>query len=64
MSIFIHISEKNIGSNISFKNSKDKINIILAYNKYKRNKETYFTDLTTIDRNLIENSDATRYIKI
>ena len=55
---YFYTYRKNIGSNISFKNNKDKINIILAYNKYKRIKETYFTDLTTLDRNLIENSDA------
>ncbi len=55
---YFYTYRKNIGSNISFKNNKDKINIILAYNKYKRIKEAYFTDLTTLDRNLIENSDA------
>ena len=55
---YFYTYRKNIGSNISFKNNKDKINIILAYNKYKRIKETYFTDLITLDRNLIENSDA------
>ena len=33
---YFYTYRKNIGSNISFKNNKDKINIILAYNKYKR----------------------------
>lgn len=55
---FFYTLRENIGSNILFKNNEDKINIILAYNKYKRIRETYFTDLTTLDRTLIENNNS------
>ena len=48
----------NLGSNISFNNKDDKVKIMLAYNKYKREKETYYTDLTTLEKTLLINSSA------
>ena len=39
-------------------NSNDRVNILLAYNKYKREKETYYTDLTTINKTLVDDINA------
>ena len=48
----------NFGSDIKFQNLNDRVNILLAYNKYKREKETYYTDLTTLNKTLVDDINA------
>ena len=55
---YYHTYRTNFGSDIKFYNSNDRVNILLAYNKYKREKETYYTDLTTINKTLVDDINA------
>ena len=48
----------NLGSNINLKNDKNKVQILLAYNKYKRIKETLYKDLTTLSSTLVQDPSA------
>lgn len=48
----------NIGSNINFKNDKNKVQVLLAYNKYKRTKETFYKDLTNLSSTLVQDPSA------
>ena len=41
---YYHTRRTNIGSKINVKHNKKKINILLAYNKYFRAKETFYKD--------------------
>lgn len=55
---YYHTFRTNLGSDIKFQNSNDLVNILLAYNKYKREKETYYTDLTTLNKILVNDISA------
>lgn len=55
---YYHTKRTNFGSDIKFQNLNDRVNILLAYNKYKREKETYYTDLTTLNKTLVDDINA------
>ena len=48
----------NIGSDIKIKNKENDIKILLAYNRYDRIKETFYTDLTTLSSTLVNDPSA------
>jgi outer membrane receptor for ferrienterochelin and colicins len=51
---YFHTYRKNIGTDINIQNNMQKIRILLAYNKYDRTKETFYTDLTDLSRILVQ----------
>ena len=56
---FYYTYRRNIGSNINIlTKNKDNLKILLAYNQYIRNKETYYTDLTNLSRILVADANA------
>lgn len=55
---YYHTRRTNIGSKINVKHNKKKINILLAYNKYFRAKETFYKDLTTLSSILLQDNSA------
>ena len=56
---FYYTYRRNIGSNINISTKKkDNLKILLAYNQYIRNKETYYTDLTNLSRILVADANA------
>ena len=55
---YYHTYRTNFGSNININNKKDQVKILLAYNKYKRVKETFYTDLTEISKILVADQNA------
>ncbi|MDC3389949.1 TonB-dependent receptor [Flavobacteriales bacterium] len=51
---YFHTYRTNIGTDINIQNNMQKIRILLAYNKYDRTKETFYTDLTDLSRILVQ----------
>ena len=51
---YFHTYRTNIGTDINIQNNMQKIRILLAYNKYDRTKETFYTDLTDLSRVLVQ----------
>lgn len=55
---YYHTQRTNIGSNINLENDKNKVQVLLAYNKYTRTKETFYKDLTTLSSTLVQDPSA------
>ena len=51
---YFHTYRTNIGTDINIQNNMQKIRILLAYNKYDRTKETFYTDLTDLSSILVQ----------
>ncbi len=48
----------NVGADVDYNLPKSDLKILFAYNYYKRIKNTYFNDLTTLNTNLINDDSA------
>ena len=55
---FYYTYRTNFGTDLDYKLSKSDFKILLAYNHYKRVKNTYFNDLTTLNTNLITDASS------
>ena len=55
---YYYTQRTNIGSDINIQNNNDKIRILLAYNKFTRFKETFYTDLTDLSKILVQDESA------
>tara|TARA_B100001250_G_scaffold58226_1_gene45198 strand:- start:509 stop:2521 length:2013 start_codon:yes stop_codon:yes gene_type:complete len=56
---FYYTYRTNLGSDINIKTaSNENIRILIAYNKYIRHKESFYTDLTNLSRNIISDPNA------
>ncbi len=55
---YYHTYRTNIGSNIDLINDQRRIKILLAYNSYVREKETFYKDLTTLSSILVQDPSS------
>ena len=51
---YYHTFKTNIGSDIKLKYNQSKVRLILAYNKYIRAKETFYTNLTDLTQVMVQ----------
>ena len=55
---FYYTYRTNFGTDLDYKLLKSDFKILLAYNHYKRVKNTYFNDLTTLNTNLLADASS------